>query len=125
MALTHVGIVSVPVSDPDRAKAFYVEVLGFEVLADEAIENDRRWVQVGLPGAETSLSLVTWFPSMAAGSSRGLVIETDDLEADIALITEAGVAVSAIDEQPWGRFVMLVDPDGNGIVVQDSVGGQP
>ena len=123
MALSHVGIVSVPVSDPDRAKAFYVEVLGFEVLADTQITDDMRWVQVGLPGAQTSLTLVTWFPSMPAGSSKGLVIETDDLEADITLITEAGVPVSPIEEQPWGRFVTLADPDGNGIIVQDSVGG--
>jgi catechol 2,3-dioxygenase-like lactoylglutathione lyase family enzyme len=123
MALSHVGIVSVPVSDPDRAKAFYVEVLGFEVLADSQITDDQRWVQVGLPGAQTSLTLVTWFPTMPAGSMKGLVIETDDLEADIALITEAGVPVSPIDEEPWGRFVTLADPDGNSIVVQDSVGG--
>jgi len=123
MALSHVGIVSVPVSDPDRAKAFYVEVLGFEVLADSETAEDRRWVQVGPPGAQTSLTLVTWFPSMPAGSLQGMVIETDDLEADIALITEAGVPVSPIQEQPWGRFVTLADPDGNGIIVQDSVGG--
>ncbi len=123
MALSHVAIVSVPVSDPDRAKAFYVEVLGFEVLADSQITDDQRWVQVGPPGSETSITLVTWFPSMPAGSSRGMVIETDDLEADIALITEAGVVVSPIEEQPWGRFVTLADPDGNGIIVQDSVGG--
>jgi len=123
MALSHVGIVSVPVSDPDRAKAFYVEVLGFEVLADAQIAKDQRWVQVGLPGAQTSLTLVSWFPSMPAGSLKGMVIETDDLEADIALITEAGVLVSPIEEQPWGRFVTLADPDGNGIIVQDSVGG--
>jgi predicted enzyme related to lactoylglutathione lyase len=81
---------------------------------------DMRWVMLTLPGAQTAITLVTWFPSMPAGSLRGLVLETDDLEASVASMTERGAAPSEIQDAPWGRFVQLDDPDGNGIIVQAS-----
>ena len=66
--VTHLQVVSVPVSDQDRAKTFYVDVLGFEVRNDSRFGPDQRWVELAPPGAPTSITLVTWFPSMPPGS---------------------------------------------------------
>jgi predicted enzyme related to lactoylglutathione lyase len=127
MAINKVQVVSVPVSDPDRAKDFYVNVLGMEVLQDMPMSDSMRWIQVSPSGSEASITLVTWFPTMPPGSLQGLVLETSDMEATIAEIAERGFVIEGdIDEQPWGRFVMFNDPDGNGIVLRQPVpGGAP
>jgi predicted enzyme related to lactoylglutathione lyase len=79
----------------------------------------QRWVQVRPPGAETSLTLVTWFGTMPAGSTKGIVVESNDLDADVALLRSRGVGIDLeIEQAPWGRFVTFDDPDGNGIVLQ-------
>lgn len=119
MTITQIQLLSVPVADQDRAKDFYVDTLGFELLADNPMGPDQRWVQVGPPGGQTSITLVTWFDTMPAGSLKGLVLETDDLDADVAALRSRGVAIpDGIQEQPWGRYVTFDDPDGNGIVLQ-------
>ena len=117
-----IQLFSIPVSDQARAKAFYVDTLGWELVRDDAMGPDQRWVQVRPRGGDTSVTLVTWFESMPAGSMRGVVIETDDLEGDAAVLRERGVRVdSAIEEAPWGRWVTFDDPDGNGFVLQATV----
>ncbi len=118
MPISHVQLFSVPVSDPDRARDFYVETLGFELVADTEMGPDMRWMQVRPSGAATSLTLVTWFPTMPAGSLKGTVFETDALESDVAALREKGVRIGDIEVAPWGRFVTFDDPDGNGIVLQ-------
>jgi predicted enzyme related to lactoylglutathione lyase len=124
MTISQIRLLSVPVADPDRAKAFYTEVLGFEVLADNRMSPAQRWVQVAPKGADTSITLVTWFESMPAGSLRGLVLETDDLDADVAALTARGLSIpDGIQDQPWGRFVTFTDPDGNGLVLQATAAG--
>jgi predicted enzyme related to lactoylglutathione lyase len=119
--ITQVQLFSVPVSDQDRAKAFYVDTLGFELVADAQMGSDMRWVQVAPRGAATALTLVNWFPGMPAGSLRGLVLETDSLEEDVAALQSRGVDIPAgIEDAPWGRFVQFADPDGNGLILQAS-----
>jgi catechol 2,3-dioxygenase-like lactoylglutathione lyase family enzyme len=119
MTIRRVQLFSLPVSDQDRSRDFYVGVLGFELIADVHMGPDMRWVQVAPPGSTTSITLVTWFPTMPAGSSKGTVLETDDLEGDIADLRGRGVLIAGdIQEMPWGRFVTFDDPDGNGIVLQ-------
>lgn len=120
MTISHVKLLSMPVRDQDRAKSFYTEALGFELLADEDMAPDQRWVQVAPKGADTSITLVTWFDSMPAGAQRGLVLETDDLDADVAALAAKGVPVSGVEDAPWGRYVTFADPDGNGFVLQAS-----
>jgi predicted enzyme related to lactoylglutathione lyase len=119
MTISKVQLFSVPVSDQDRAKDFYVGVLGMTLVSDNQLGPDMRWVQVAPPSAGTAITLVTWFPTMPAGSTKGIVLETDDLDADAAALEAKGVVfANGIEEQPWGRFVQFDDPDGNGIIVQ-------
>src|SRR5690242_19632402 len=105
MAITNVQLFSVPVSDPDRARAFYVDTLGFTLVSDTMMGEDQRWIQVVPPGAQTSITLVTWFETMPSGSLRGLVLETDDLEGDMQRLHAADVAFdSGIERAPWGQY---------------------
>jgi len=122
MTIANVQLVSVPVSDQDRAMEFYVNVLGFELLQDVPMGPGMRWVQVAPKGSEASLTLVTWFDTMAAGSLRGLVFETSDLEATVAEMNANGFTIEGeIDEQPWGLFLTFEDPDGNGLILRQPV----
>jgi catechol 2,3-dioxygenase-like lactoylglutathione lyase family enzyme len=119
MSITNVQLLSVPVSDQDRARDFYVETLGFVLVSDTQLGPDMRWVMVSPPNGQTALTLVTWFPTMPAGSLKGLVLQTDDLSGDLASLTEKGVDIpGGIERAPWGDFVQFNDPDGNGIVLQ-------
>jgi catechol 2,3-dioxygenase-like lactoylglutathione lyase family enzyme len=118
MAITNVQVLSVPVSDQDRAKAFYADVLGFQVLADNPMGPGQRWVQLAPPGAQTSVTLVTWFENMPPGSLSGLVLQSSELEADRASLMAGGAQVSEIEDQPWGSFFTSSDPDGNGLVIR-------
>jgi predicted enzyme related to lactoylglutathione lyase len=111
--LRHISIISVPVSDQDRAKSFYVETLGFELLADAPWGEGMRWVQVGLPGAQTSLTLITW-SEMAPGSLDGILIETPDIDRTHEVLSARGVAFSGPPfDAEGGRFATFQDPDGN------------
>jgi catechol 2,3-dioxygenase-like lactoylglutathione lyase family enzyme len=121
MPISNDKVLSLPVSDQDRSINFYVDVLGLELLSGASMGPSMRWVQVALKGATTSITLVTWFPSMSPGSLNGLVLETGALDSDVALLRSKGVVIEGgIQEQPWGRFVTFDDPDGNGIVLQES-----
>ncbi|WP_274918591.1 VOC family protein [Streptomyces sp. WZ-12] len=120
MALTNLNLVSVPVSDQDRAKHFYAEVLGFTVLMDNPMGENMRWVMLQPPGASTKITLVTWFPTMPAGSLKGSVLSCDDLESTLRELAHRGVTFheQEIQQAPWGRWKSFDDPDGNGWIVQ-------
>jgi catechol 2,3-dioxygenase-like lactoylglutathione lyase family enzyme len=115
-----IAIVSVPVGDQDLAKSFYLDKLGFREVSDEQMGPDRRWVLLAPPGGGAAVTLVTWFPTMPPGSMKGLVYEVDDLAATRERLRSHGVAVGDIETQPWGALLQLDDPDGNGIVLQQS-----
>jgi len=120
VTVKRIQLVSVPVSDQERAKAFYTETLGFELVADNPF-GDQRWIQVAPKGAETGVTLVTWFETMPPGSTKGLVLETDDVDASYQELSARGVRFnSPVEEQFWGRFATFDDPDGNGWVLQQS-----
>lgn len=108
-----IEILSVPVTDQQNAKAFYLK-LGFEIIVEAPMGPEQTWLQMGLPGAATSITLVNWFPKMPAGSLQGVVLGTADIAAEIQLLESKGITVSAIDKTPWGKFAQLADPDGNG-----------
>jgi catechol 2,3-dioxygenase-like lactoylglutathione lyase family enzyme len=116
----HIAIVSIPVRDQDASRRFYVEKLGFEIVSDDPMGPDRRWVLLAPPGGGPTVTLVTWFPTMPPGSVKGLVYEVADLAATCAELRARDVAVGEIDQQPWGGLAQLDDLDGNGIVLQQS-----
>ncbi|NHA04532.1 glyoxalase [Mucilaginibacter sp. HC2] len=107
-----IEVISIPVTDQTRAKEFY-QKLGFEILVDAPFGQGQQWVQLGFPGTAVSITLVNWFPEMPAGSVRGFVIKTDDLNADIKDLTAKGIELGTIDDTPWGKFLAIKDPDGN------------
>ena len=112
--MQRVTVVSVPVSDQQAAKHFYTDQVGFDLLAEATFGDELRWVQVGPRGSEASLTLVTWFDQMPAGSLRGLVIETDDVDADYGRMIGEGVPFLAPPgPQAGGTFATFTDPDGN------------
>lgn len=124
MNLRHVRLVSVPVSDQDRSKAFYTGTLGLDLIAEEEMPSGNRWVEVGPVGGETSISLVTWLESMVPGSLRGLILLTEDIQADHDELSRRGVEfLGPIEEQHWGKFVQFKDPDGNVLVLQENLKG--
>ena len=121
MTLKRLQVISVPVGDQDRAKAFYVDTLGFELLADTPMGPAQRWVQVGPKDGETSITLVTWFASMPPGSLKGIVLECDDVQASRDELAARGVTfLQDIEEQPRGTFTTFDDPDGNGWVLSQA-----
>ena len=121
MAIAYINVISLPVSDQDRARDFYVGTLGFELVADTTMGPGMRWVQVCPRHGQASITLVNWFDTMPAGSVKGTVLETTDLDGDVAELQARGVRVDGgIQAAPWGRFVTFDDPDGNGLVLQAS-----
>ncbi len=121
MPITDVTVVSVPVSDQDRAKKFYTDTLGMRLLRDDDSVPGIRWVQVAPPGGGTALTLVTWFETMPPGSLRGLVLATGDLDGDYQRLRDLGVSFDQPPaEQPWAKEAVLHDPDGNQLVLQQA-----
>ena len=110
-------LVAVPVSDVDRAKAFYEQV-GFNADHDHRVSDELRFVQLTPPGSACSISLGTGLMDTEPGSLQGLQLVVDDIEAAHAELAGRGVEVSEIQDFPWGRFVFFSDPDGNGWAVQ-------
>jgi len=106
-------LVAVPVSDVDRAKAFYADGLGFVVDHDHVVSDDVRFVQLTPPGSACSIAIGTGLTTMAPGSLDNMQCVVADADAVRAYLVERGVEASEVDEQPWGRFVHVADPDGN------------
>ena len=114
-------LVGVPVTDVDRAKAFYVDQVGFHADIDQVVDDAVRFVQLTPPGSACSISLTTGAHEMAPGSLDGLQLVVADAAAARAELLERGVEASEVQEFPWGRFVFFADPDGNGWGVQQAV----
>jgi catechol 2,3-dioxygenase-like lactoylglutathione lyase family enzyme len=106
-------LVAVPVTDVDRAKAFYVDRVGFHDDVDVRVSDTVRFVQLTPPGSACSVVIGEGITEMAAGSQRGLQMVVADAAAARAELLERDVPVSEVDVQPWGSFVYFADPDGN------------
>jgi predicted enzyme related to lactoylglutathione lyase len=111
-------LVNVPVSDVDRAKAFYVDQVGFNLDQDHVVSDDVRFVQITPPGSACSIAIGTGLTDAAPGSVAGLQVVVDDIEQARAHLLEGGVDVSDVQVFPWGSFVFFSDPDGNAWSVQ-------
>lgn len=106
-------LVTVPVSDVDRAKAFYTEKAGFNADHDHRVNDQIRFVQLTPPGSGCSISIGSGLSEMDPGSVEGLQLVVDDIEAARVDLSGRGVEVSGVQEFPWGSFVFFSDPDGN------------
>jgi catechol 2,3-dioxygenase-like lactoylglutathione lyase family enzyme len=111
-------LITVPVSDVDRAKAFYTDRVGFNADHDHTVSDDLRFVQLTPPGSACSIAIGTGLTQMAPGSLQNIQMVVPDIEAARAELVERGVEVSEVQDVPGGRFVFFADPDGNGWVVQ-------
>ena len=111
-------LVAVPVSDVDRAKAFYTENAGFNLDHDHRVSDEIRFVQLTPPGSACSIAIGMGIADTPPGSVQGLQLVVSDINAARAELLERGVEVSGVEEFPWGSFVFFSDPDGNGWSVQ-------
>jgi catechol 2,3-dioxygenase-like lactoylglutathione lyase family enzyme len=111
-------LVAIPVSDVDRAKAFYTEKVGFNADQDNVVSDELRFVQLTPPGSACSIALGTGVTDAEPGSVQGMQLVVDDIHAAHAELSERGVDVSDVQEFPWGSFVFFRDPDGNRWAVQ-------
>nr|WP_034271728.1 glyoxalase superfamily protein [Actinospica robiniae] len=106
-------LVFLPVSDVDRAKAFYTDKVGFIADHDHTVSDEIRFVQLTPPGSACSIAIGRGLVEGEPGSVRGLQMVVADIEAARAELVERGVEVSGIEDLDWGRFVSFADPDGN------------
>lgn len=106
-------LVAVPVTDVDRAKAFYVEKVGFNADHDYQVNENLRFVQLTPPGSACSIAMGEGITEMAPGSQKGLQMVVTDVAAAREELVGRGVEASEVQEFPWGSFTFFSDPDGN------------
>ena len=111
-------LVAVPVSDVDRAKAFYTDKAGFNPDYDHQVNDQLRFVQLTPPGSACSIAIGVGLVDSDPGTAKGLQLVVDEIEAAHEELRTRGVEVSEIQDFPWGRFVFFADPDGNAWAVQ-------
>ncbi len=111
-------LVPVPVTDVDRAKAFYTEQVGFNADHDQQVNDNLRYVQLTPPGSACSIVIGVGTTEMQPGSIKGLLMVVEDVQETRDELVKRGVDVSEIDDQPWGSFVYFSDPDGNSWALQ-------
>ena len=111
-------LVAVPVSDVDRAKAFYVDQAGFNADHDHRVSDEMRFVQLTPPGSACSIAIGEGVVDAAPGTAPNLQLVVDDIDAAREELAGRGVEVGDVQDFPWGRFVFFADPDGNAWSVQ-------
>jgi len=112
-------LVTLPVSDVDRAKSFYVDQLGFNADHDHRVSSELRFVQLTPPGSGCSIAIGEGLTQAEPGSVRGMQLVVRDIEIAQRELTERGADVGEINDLPWGRFLFLKDPDGNDWAIQE------
>ena len=95
----------IPVADRQKAKEFYLE-LGFQILVEAPAEHGQTWIQLALPGSETSIALANF---------NGIIFETDNIEKEMEELKSKGIEPGKIEHTPWGRFAWIKDLDGNSL----------
>ena len=111
-------LVILPVSDVDRAKAFYVDKVGFHEDHDQRVSDQLRFVQLTPRGSSCSIAFGEGITDAPAGSVKGLQMVVADARAARQELIDRGMDVGEVDVQPWGSFIYFSDPDGNGWAVQ-------
>lgn len=114
-------LVIIPVSDVDRAKAFYVDQIGFNADHDHTVSEDVRFVQLTPPGSACSIAFGKGLTEAKPGSVEGMMVVVADADAAHAELVARGADVSDVKDLPWGRFIHFSDPDGNRWAIQQIV----
>jgi catechol 2,3-dioxygenase-like lactoylglutathione lyase family enzyme len=121
LTISKVGRVCVTVADTDRAIDFYVGTLGFEKVVDTPMGPGMRWVEVAVPGRETTIALAPPPPEQEAGGSQtGICLDTPDVDAAHGALTAAGADVDGEVTRyggPVPPMFWVRDPDGNSLIV--------
>ena len=113
-----VKFASIPVADQDRAIAFYTEKLGFRILADQPFNEQQRWIELGIPGAETRIVLFRFDQGLQPGGMMNITFWTDDVEKTVAELKAKGVEfLMEPTKAGWGTAAIFKDCDGNRFVV--------
>ncbi|MGO4534047.1 glyoxalase superfamily protein [Leifsonia sp. 2MCAF36] len=113
-----IELIIVPVTDVDRAKAFYVDALGWHGDFDQRVSPTLRFVQVTPPGSACSIAFGEGLTDMSPGTMKGLQIVVPDADEALAHLTEKGIEAQGVNDLAWGRFVDFTDPDGNAWTLQ-------
>jgi predicted enzyme related to lactoylglutathione lyase len=113
-----IELIAVPVSDVDRAKAFYSEQAGFVVDHDHTVSDEIRFVQLTPPGSACSIAIGKGLVDAEPGSLKSVQMVVADIEQAHDALIGGGVEASEVQDFPWGRFVFFEDPDGNRWSVQ-------
>lgn len=114
-----IELVMIPVTDVDRAKAFYVDKLDFNPDYDQVVNENLRFVQLTPPGSACSIAIGTGITNAKPGSVEGMQVVIEDADAEHAKLVERGVGVSPVEDLAWGRFIYFADPDGNRWALQE------
>ncbi len=122
MAIISFEIISVPVADQERSKLFYRDVLGFELRREDAMGPNQKWIQLAPKGCSTTVALVTSFDTMRPGGLQGVMLNVTDIVSDHEKLTGRGLKLTEIKQEPWGRYSMFTDPDGNGWILRQPPG---
>ena len=112
-------LVAIPVTDVDRAKAFYVDQIGFNADHDHVVSDELRFVQLTPPGSACSIAIGKGLTDATPGSVRGMQLVVTDIVAARDELAGRGVETGEIQDFPWGRFIFFSDPDGNAWAVQE------
>jgi catechol 2,3-dioxygenase-like lactoylglutathione lyase family enzyme len=120
MNIQQIDLIGIPVSDQQTSLDFYTKMLGFDERLNMAHLEDEstRWIELVPPGAATAIVLASW---EKPGSPGTIVLTTTDIEADYAELRGKGLELSPLEYQPWGISVMITDPDGNQLLLQQNV----
>jgi catechol 2,3-dioxygenase-like lactoylglutathione lyase family enzyme len=107
-----IELISVPVTDQQRSKEFYLN-MGLKLVREAPFGKDQHWIQLSFPESGTNVTLVTWFANMPAGCLQGMTISCDNIESEIEKLRTKGIETGKVDNTPWGKFASIKDPDGN------------
>jgi predicted enzyme related to lactoylglutathione lyase len=116
-----IELVPLPVTDVDRAVAFYGEQVGWNVDFDQTVHEGLRFVQVTPPGSACSVCFGTGLEMLEPGAAQMIQVVVEDADEALAYLKDRGVEADGVEELPWGRFVRFADPDGNRWALQQVV----
>ena len=113
-----IKFVSIPVTDQDRALVFYTEKLGFRVVTDQPYDATQRWIELGIPGADTGVVLFNMGDAVKPGGLTNVSLWSDGLKGTVRELKSKGVEfVMEPKEFDWGSASIFKDVDGNRIML--------